>query len=99
MRTLCDECVPCICANVKTCSVNSISIIFHVFSSGSGVFCQDMIDSCAKVVLSDVCLAQAQSGVSDLCLSGAHRHPGKLSDDTEISNIISVCYASVVSLR
>lgn len=78
MRTLCDECVPTICVNVKTHSVNSISIISHVFSSSSGVFCQDMIDSCAKAVLSDVCLAQAQSGVSDLCLSGAHRHPGEI---------------------
>lgn len=55
-------------------SGNSISIISYTFSSSSGVFCQDMIDSCAKAILSDVCFVFGHHsiGISDLCLRWTH---------------------------
>lgn len=73
-----------VCVSVKTV----IPLIQYpsfptVFSSSSGVFCQDMIDSCAKAALSDASLcvwpSLNTSSVSDLCLSGGHtvRHSGE----------------------
>lgn len=103
MCTLCDECVPVICVSGKTVIPFTQYPSFPtVFSSSSGMFCQDMIDSCAKAALSDVCLCvwPALNPVSVIYVSQVHIGIlGKMSDDTEISNVISVCYASMMSLR
>lgn len=96
MHTLCDECVPNICVNVKTYSVNSISIISRVFSSSSGVFAKTRLTAIPRR-FSLMCVWPGLSLVSVIYVSQVHTGIlGKLSEDTEISNIMSVCYASEV---
>lgn len=103
--TLSPECVPVhLCECDDRFSTNSISIISYGFLLHSGVFCQDMIDSCwAKQVLSDVRLcvwpSLNRSAVSDLCLS--HRRTvghlwGKWQTTQRSAlGFVCVCYSTL----
>lgn len=69
-----------------------------VFSSSSAVFCQDVIDSCAKAGLSDVCFVFGPGSIGLVSVSYVSQVDthlsilrGKMSDDTEISSVISLC--------
>lgn len=97
MCTLHDECVPVISVSGK---IVIPFIQYPSFPPGfSFQFCQDMIDSCAKVVLSDVCLCvwPVPNLVSVIYVSQVHKGIlGKMSDDTEISDVISApCFSDV----